>query len=144
MCRRLKPVSFVASATSSHGGFWVSSTRNLRLDRVTFSHRRRSTPIRTPYARFLLMVHFVHRWGPFIMRFIQSPKTSAYPPDVDNGRVLHTEEDCLTLNVYSPIVAGGCPQDAASKLPVMSTVSRCDNSHPSSEHCSHASSWRWT
>ncbi|KAI9568484.1 alpha beta-hydrolase [Boletus coccyginus] len=43
----------------------------------------------------------------------------AQPPDVDNGHVLYSEEDCLSLNIYSPIAAGGCPMDAVPKLPVM-------------------------
>jgi carboxylesterase type B len=33
--------------------------------------------------------------------------------------VFQNEEDCLSLNIYSPIATGGCPLDAAPKLPVM-------------------------
>ncbi|KAG2146243.1 alpha beta-hydrolase [Suillus clintonianus] len=44
----------------------------------------------------------------------------AQPPNVDNGHMVWTEEDCLQLNVYSPIVVlGGQAEQSTSKLPVM-------------------------
>ncbi|KAG0698307.1 alpha beta-hydrolase [Suillus ampliporus] len=43
----------------------------------------------------------------------------AQPPDADNGHIVSTEEDCLQLNVYSPVVVGGQAADNAPKLPVM-------------------------
>jgi len=46
-------------------------------------------------------------------------ETFPQPPDVDNGNVLYSEEDCLSFNIYSPIAAGGCLVDAVPKLPVM-------------------------
>ena len=32
---------------------------------------------------------------------------------------LQSKEDCLSLNIYSPIAIGGCPLDAAPKFPVI-------------------------
>ncbi|KIJ64610.1 hypothetical protein HYDPIDRAFT_167886 [Hydnomerulius pinastri MD-312] len=43
----------------------------------------------------------------------------AQPPDADNGHLLYTGEDCLQLNVYSPVAIGGSSPDTAPKLPVM-------------------------
>ncbi|KAL6304990.1 alpha beta-hydrolase [Sparassis latifolia] len=44
----------------------------------------------------------------------------AQPPDPDNGHLLHTEEDCLTLNVFTPLVnSATCPDETAPRLPVM-------------------------
>ncbi|KAG9308877.1 hypothetical protein JVU11DRAFT_11337 [Chiua virens] len=44
---------------------------------------------------------------------------STQPPDVDNGHMLHIEEDCLSLNVYSPVARGKFSSGAFPKLPVM-------------------------
>ncbi|KAG9308861.1 alpha beta-hydrolase [Chiua virens] len=43
----------------------------------------------------------------------------AQPPDVDNGHMLHIEEDCLSLNVYSPVARGKISSGVFPKLPVM-------------------------
>ncbi|KDQ52043.1 hypothetical protein JAAARDRAFT_184634 [Jaapia argillacea MUCL 33604] len=44
----------------------------------------------------------------------------AQPPDADNGHLVWTNEDCLTLNVFSPVVNTGSVLDpTAPKLPVM-------------------------
>ncbi|KAI0920379.1 hypothetical protein AcW1_002137 [Taiwanofungus camphoratus] len=44
----------------------------------------------------------------------------AQPPDADNGHLSYSAEDCLQLNVYSPVVnAGKGSNDNAQKLPVM-------------------------
>ncbi|KIJ64611.1 hypothetical protein HYDPIDRAFT_132661 [Hydnomerulius pinastri MD-312] len=43
----------------------------------------------------------------------------AQPPDADNGHVVYSGEDCLSLNVYSPVATGGVSPDTAPKLPVM-------------------------
>ena len=75
----------------------------------------------TPFNVHSNTVRTVLAYGPFCAQ-VGSVHHAFHPVSqkrLHNGHVLHTEEDCLTLNVYSPIVAGGCPQDAASKLPVM-------------------------
>ncbi|EIW81227.1 alpha beta-hydrolase [Coniophora puteana RWD-64-598 SS2] len=44
----------------------------------------------------------------------------AQPPDADNGHTLYGYEDCLQLNVYSPVVASNeGHDDTAPKMPVM-------------------------
>ncbi|CCL98439.1 uncharacterized protein FIBRA_00436 [Fibroporia radiculosa] len=44
----------------------------------------------------------------------------AQPPDADNGHLLHTDEDCMYLNVFSPVVNSATVSDeSAPKLPVM-------------------------
>ncbi|CCM00612.1 uncharacterized protein FIBRA_02648 [Fibroporia radiculosa] len=44
----------------------------------------------------------------------------AQPPDADNGHLLHTDEDCMYLNVFSPIVNSATISDQDTpKLPVM-------------------------
>ncbi|KAH7913937.1 alpha beta-hydrolase [Hygrophoropsis aurantiaca] len=44
----------------------------------------------------------------------------AQPPDADNGHEAYSGEDCLSLNVYTPVVAVDQGQDiTAPKLPVM-------------------------
>ncbi|KZT11252.1 alpha beta-hydrolase [Laetiporus sulphureus 93-53] len=44
----------------------------------------------------------------------------AQPPDADNGHLLYTDEDCMYLNVFSPVVNSGTIHDeSAPKLPVM-------------------------
>ncbi|KZT12089.1 alpha/beta-hydrolase [Laetiporus sulphureus 93-53] len=41
-------------------------------------------------------------------------------PDADNGHLLYTDEDCMYLNVFSPVVNSGTIHDEiAPKLPVM-------------------------
>ena len=40
-------------------------------------------------------------------------------PDADNGHILYTAEDCLQLNVYSPVATGGLNPITAPRLPVM-------------------------
>ena len=44
------------------------------------------------------------------------PKHSHTPP---TPIALQSKEDCLSLNIYSPIAIGGCPLDAAPKFLVM-------------------------
>ena len=44
------------------------------------------------------------------------PKHSHSPP---TPIALQNKEDCLCLNIYSPIAIGGCPLDAALKFPVI-------------------------
>ncbi|KAH9951319.1 Alpha/Beta hydrolase protein [Amylocystis lapponica] len=43
----------------------------------------------------------------------------AQPPDADNGHLTYTNEDCLYLNVYSPVVKTIVAEFSAPKLPVM-------------------------
>ncbi|KAH7925556.1 alpha beta-hydrolase [Leucogyrophana mollusca] len=44
----------------------------------------------------------------------------AQPPDADNGHQVYSGEDCLSLNVYTPLVAADQGKDeTAPKLPVM-------------------------
>ncbi|KZT08692.1 alpha/beta-hydrolase [Laetiporus sulphureus 93-53] len=44
----------------------------------------------------------------------------AQPPDPDNGREWYDAEDCLQLNVFSPVVnSASVPDESAPKLPVM-------------------------
>ncbi|KAF8546375.1 alpha beta-hydrolase [Imleria badia] len=43
----------------------------------------------------------------------------AQAPDADNGHILYTAEDCLQLNVYSPVATGGVSPITAPRLPVM-------------------------
>lgn len=43
----------------------------------------------------------------------------AQAPDADNGHVVHTSEDCLQLNVYTPLVSFNGSVGSEHKLPVM-------------------------
>ncbi|KAF9821386.1 hypothetical protein IEO21_00632 [Rhodonia placenta] len=44
----------------------------------------------------------------------------AQPPDADNGHLLYTDEDCMYLNVFTPVVKSGTVEMGfAPKLPVM-------------------------
>lgn len=42
------------------------------------------------------------------------------PPDADNGHEWYDAEDCLQVNVFSPVInSGSVPDETAPKLPVM-------------------------
>lgn len=44
----------------------------------------------------------------------------AQPPDADNGHEWYDAEDCLQVNVFSPVInSGSVPDETAPKLPVM-------------------------
>ncbi|TFK52302.1 alpha beta-hydrolase [Heliocybe sulcata] len=61
------------------------------------------------------------RLGPGVVRtaFEYGP-ICAQPPDADNGHLLYSGEDCLQLNVFTPVVnTGSAAGSGSAKLPVM-------------------------
>ncbi|KAH0826194.1 alpha beta-hydrolase [Lanmaoa asiatica] len=64
-------------------------------------------------------------YGPFCAQVnssffaISCGLTALQAPDADNGHVLYTTEDCLQLNVYSPVATGGASPITVPRLPVM-------------------------
>ena len=64
-------------------------------------------------------------YGPFCPQVYSSLSavffdlTALQASDADNGHILYAADDCLQLNMYSPVATGGASQITAPRLSVV-------------------------